>query len=180
VWRTREELVRFEKALEVEGEVESRLKTSGGFAGGRGKTPVIGSGGMPLTTERLGGNAPPKRPATPAGSGAGPSKIRIDKGKGKEKEVVEDYLDIEGTESPRVKAARAVKAVFESVYGSWKDLVASQPEEDHTDEARRRRGLRRFECGRSSPLSPPSFIFTRSQDMCTPALFRKALKPSVS
>jgi Fanconi-associated nuclease 1 len=152
IWRSREDFLKFEEALEQELKLRAYLDISGGISGlGQGrnvaKTPDNSKDEqfeMPLTPTRVKVSSP----AASAGS-VSPS-TSISKGK---RGVVINNGEDNHLERPRICAAYAVKTLFESVYGLWKTLVSSNASVDEAEEeARRRRGLRRFECG-TSPWS---------------------------
>ncbi|KAI0822847.1 VRR-NUC domain-containing protein [Trametes gibbosa] len=134
IWRTRAELLAYEDALRTEAEVDELLDnqwTAAG-AGGRGRSSTTMSGTPGLGRSTL-TPMTPKKPksespiATRGGKGA---KVDEDEGQDEDK--------------PRVKNARVVVEIMESVFPQWEALVSAQPE---PDEDGRRSALQRFECG---------------------------------
>lgn len=114
VWETREDLLKYEEALILEGRIDAILA---------GKITPDSHEYMPsfLSTpvkfESAGDSA--KRPVHPSGDGQVETKH----------------------ESPRLRNARLVKEIFDSVYSYWQALLNTKPEQ------RRSYGLERFESG---------------------------------
>ncbi|KAI0664677.1 VRR-NUC domain-containing protein [Cubamyces menziesii] len=133
IWRTRDDLLAYEAALKAEAEVDALLENaSGAGAWARGRSTISGS-----RTPAVGGRTAPMTPAT------------------KRRRVTETPTSVRGEaeeeeeeESMRVKNARLVVRVLESVLPHWRALVAQNAETE--DDDGRRKALQRFECGMSS------------------------------
>ncbi|KAH9901518.1 VRR-NUC domain-containing protein [Cubamyces lactineus] len=132
IWRTREDLLAYEAALKAEAEVDALLENaSGAGAWARGRSAMSDS-----RTPAMGGRATPMTPMT------------------KGRRVTETPMSVRGgaeeeeeEESPRVKNARLVVRVLESVLPHWRALVAQNVETEDDDTDGRRKALQRFECG---------------------------------
>lgn len=129
IWATRDDLLAYEQALELEAEVDTLLE---------GPTSTNGSARERSTTSRT--PAPtagrPTTPATPAKGGKATSSPVATRSPCKAPAGVEEE------ESVRTRNAREVKAILDQVLPKWQALVEEKGEEDP-----RRRGLERFHHG---------------------------------
>ncbi|KAI0333539.1 hypothetical protein GY45DRAFT_1344002 [Cubamyces sp. BRFM 1775] len=130
IWRTRDDLLAYEAALKAEAEVDALLENANGAgAWARGRSAMSGS-----RTPAVGGRATPMTPAAKGRRVTETPKLARD---GAEEEE----------ESSRVKNARLVVQILESVLPHWRALVAEEPEAKDDDAEGRRKALQRFECG---------------------------------
>ena len=130
IWATRDDLLAYEQALELEAEVDALLEgptssTSSGTrnrstisrtpapTAGRLTTPATPVKGVKATSSPVASRSPRKAPA-----------------------------GVEEEESVRTRNAREVKAILDQVLPKWQALVEEKGEEDP-----RRRGLERFHHG---------------------------------
>jgi fanconi-associated nuclease 1 len=178
IWKSREDLLAYEDALEMEAKIGEYLDGSSGGRGKTPKTPVPGKLRPPALTPGIGSStqisATPDTIRTPKSAG----------GKDKENRATDEDMgdgeDVAKLEPARIQDARHAKAIFLDVYNPWKKLIASleakneqreelrkvikEEEEDwgaameSEDERRKRKGLRRFECG-------PSLFFRLYADL---------------
>ena len=134
IWPTREDLLAYEEALEIEAQVDALL--DGGSAGPKGgsgrstasRTPA------PMAESRFRTPVTPGR-ATRASSAATSDSPMVVKMEPKGEE-----------ETERVRNARKVKELMETVYPKWIDLIQAKGEENP-----HRKGLERFDCGMCYP-----------------------------
>ncbi|TFK54629.1 hypothetical protein OE88DRAFT_1653035 [Heliocybe sulcata] len=117
IWLTREELLAYENALFLEAQVDELL----GAAPGTASTSSRGRSTTAARANTITHSSPVKGKGTSVGFG-------------KEAE--------DPKESPRMQAAREMKAILEDVHPRWKMLVAAKSEEEE-----RAGGLERFDCG---------------------------------
>ncbi|THG99844.1 hypothetical protein EW026_g2590 [Hermanssonia centrifuga] len=137
IWPNRRALIDYEEALELESQVDSFFNQNGSNVGARARSRSA--------TSRTPGPAPLR-----TGLSESPRKRRrggIDDGLLVKCEEVGDSSNIkqeteEVPESARVQDARQVKAIFETVYPRWQQLVAAEGEGDG-----RTKGLERFHHG---------------------------------
>ncbi|KAK7694026.1 hypothetical protein QCA50_003602 [Cerrena zonata] len=124
IWPTRDALIEYEKALELEAQVDALLDGLTSFRG-RSRTAVSKTP-VPRTRSRPATESPSKRRSTRSGI------------------AQEDAEYDPVVESPRVQAARGVLVVFEEVYPKWERLVAADNDSNNEE---RWNSIRRFECG---------------------------------
>ncbi len=137
-------MIDYEEALELESQVDSFFNQNGSNVGARARSRSA--------TSRTPGPAPLR-----TGLSESPRKRRrggIDDGLLVKCEEIGDSSNIkqeteEVPESARVQDARQVKAIFETVYPRWQQLVAAEGEGDG-----RTKGLERFHHGESGLLPP--------------------------
>ncbi|KAH7921382.1 hypothetical protein BV22DRAFT_1198248 [Leucogyrophana mollusca] len=148
IWRTREDLLAYEAALELEGRVDAIL---GGDTTVKGDRSIISETPARATSHQFRTPVTPaKVPHAPAFSS--PLVTPTVKGKGKanmpgidEDAEIDLKVNVEvdvKPESPRVRGARMVSEILDTVYPQWEVLVKTKGEEDG-----RRFGLERFDCG---------------------------------
>jgi Fanconi-associated nuclease 1 len=160
IWKTRDDLLNFEKALELEAKLSEYLDTSGGITGSRRGKSVAKAPTPRMDQQTKVSHAHARtedifQTTTSDGHDTTAVTPGPDDGKRGENSVsVEEDLVV----SPRVRDAMSIKAVFESVYEVWKALLSENADNVDADkveqEARRRRGLRRYECGTSCQFHP--------------------------
>ncbi|KAI1794637.1 VRR-NUC domain-containing protein [Ganoderma leucocontextum] len=130
IWPTREDLLAYEAALEIEAKVDALLDSGGvGPNGGSGRSTASRTP-APMAEHRFKTPVTPRR-ATRASSAAVSESPVVVKAERKDEE-----------ETERVRNARKVKELMETVYPKWIDLVQAKGEENP-----RRKGLERFDCG---------------------------------
>ncbi|KAH7909857.1 VRR-NUC domain-containing protein, partial [Hygrophoropsis aurantiaca] len=146
IWRTREDLLAYEAALEVEGRIDAIFNgdaTTTEKLSRNDKTPVRFTGHQfrtPITPVKTGNSStfsgPMKTPDVRY-------KDKVHKCNVSEQTHMdfEPELDVK-PEPQRIRAARLVLEIFEIAYPQWKDLVQLKGEEDE-----KRFGLERFDCG---------------------------------
>lgn len=149
VWKTRGDFIEFEKALELEDALDQCLDPSGGISGikkSKAHRPTPGP-----TLNDIGKSTALIRAGTPEpAQGARPDSVEPCTGIVKpalRNDVNNADLNAEAEVEPqRLRDAKTVKAMFEFIYPFWKEQVSKAVDEVE-EEMRRRRGLRRFECG---------------------------------
>ncbi|KAI0076777.1 hypothetical protein K474DRAFT_1644316 [Panus rudis PR-1116 ss-1] len=169
IWPSREALLQYEEALELEARVDGLLSgtVDVGVGAGRGRsvasrTPAPGK----KDEGKMGGGESAESPSKKrvgkenADKGRG-VRVKVEdgdedvleikeKGKGKEKDKGKEKEKEKRFELPperaAIVAARTVKEIFEEVYPRWKALVATK-EEESEGVSRRPKALQRFECG---------------------------------
>ncbi|EGN95749.1 hypothetical protein SERLA73DRAFT_76815 [Serpula lacrymans var. lacrymans S7.3] len=142
IWPSREALMAYEEALELEAQVDAIFDGSvpTSFVRGRSaasKTPAR------VTEHRFRTPSTPGSVLRPSISDSSESPDQKGKGKARFVEDADEGVKAETKDdSPRVQEARAVKAIFEEIYPRWQAQVITKGEEDG-----RRFGLERFDCG---------------------------------
>ena len=126
IWSSREALIEYEEALELEVRIDSLLDD---VSSCRGRSRSVASR-TPMPEA-------PSRSATES-----PTKRRSTRGRTANDDDDSTPLRLLG-ESPRMQAAKNVLSIFQEVFPRWQELVKA---EDRYDEERRN-SLRRFECG---------------------------------
>ena len=130
IWPTREALLAYEEALEIEGKIDALLDGGSAWPNGGPRRSTASRTPVPTAESRYRTPVTPRH-ATRAGSAA-TSDSPV---------VVKRELKVE-EESERVRNARKVKELMETVYPKWIDLVQTKREDNP-----RRKGLERFDCG---------------------------------
>lgn len=131
IWPTREDLLAYEEALEIEAKVDALLDggTAGLSGGGSGRSTASRTP-APTVDYRFRTPVTPGRTTRASSTATSESPIVVKtEPKGEE-------------ETERVRNARKVKELMETVYPKWIDLVQAKGEENP-----RRKGLERFDCG---------------------------------
>lgn len=141
IWPTREALLEYEKALELEAQVDAHFD---GVTSNRSRFRSVASK-TPAPTARC-------RPPTES-----PSKRRSTRGQNEDDGV--EYVPEVKEDSPRVQAAKFVKAILQEVLPKWEILLTTKDE--YVDE--RHSSLRRFECGMRFSESLLKQILTTAQ-----------------
>ncbi|KAM5532088.1 hypothetical protein V8D89_014252 [Ganoderma adspersum] len=129
IWPTREDLLAYEEALEIEAKVDALLDGgSAGPNGGSGRSTVSRTP-APVPESRFRTPVTPRRTTRASSAATSDSPVVV-------------KMELEGEETERVRNARKVKELMETVYPKWIDLVQAKGEENP-----RRKGLERFDCG---------------------------------
>ncbi len=130
IWPSREALLQYEEALEWEAQVDEILGTSpsSSTSSSSSRSRSVASRTPAPRLRSAGSKSPSKREGGGANVGGG-------REAGAEGEGAED--------TPRMRNAREVKAIFERVYPLWKEVVSVKGEEEG-----RGQGLERFHHGR--------------------------------
>lgn len=143
IWESRERLVQYEAALELEGQIDEIWGTVNGTTNNaRARSRSVASK-TPVPTMRE------TRSVTKS-----PDKSRRKQDVDAPVENDRDSLQVEGSvcgepafDKPRQRDAREVKTIFERAYPMWKELVASSG-----DEEARGKGLERFHHGKQGVI----------------------------
>lgn len=130
IWSTREDLLAYEEALEIEAQVVALLDGGGSAPNSDSGRSTASRTPVPMAEYRF------RTPVTPGRTTRASSAATSDS------PVIVKAEPAGQEETERVRNARKVKEVMGIVYPKWIDLVQAKGEEDP-----RRKGLERFDCG---------------------------------